>query len=194
MQRPIAPQRHRERKDLGVLLRLCGSTSSAERWVSQFPVTDPRGHRTTYDYDALGRRIQETLSDPDGAGPLLSPMTRYVYDLAGNLDQVIRVLDPKRTDMHLSFGPRQLPRLSSLSNFPKVGLQTRLSGLHISRRPTGPSPTNTMRKATVPGRRRSPRTAMGRPTRGHSSSTTASGRRVARPATTWCSSLICRAS
>src|SRR5258707_12850674 len=47
-------------------------------------VTDPLGNLTSYQYDLLGRKITETLPDPDVAGPLASPIVRYTYDDVGN--------------------------------------------------------------------------------------------------------------
>ncbi len=43
------------------------------------------GHVTSYAYDALGRMIELTLPDPDGAGPLLAPIAYFAYDKMGRL-------------------------------------------------------------------------------------------------------------
>lgn len=45
---------------------------------------DPLGRRTEYAYDALDRMTQMTEPDPDGAGPLASPVWTYAYDARGN--------------------------------------------------------------------------------------------------------------
>ncbi|WP_419580845.1 dockerin type I domain-containing protein [Stieleria magnilauensis] len=52
---------------------------------NQTAVIDPRGNRTEYQYDAMNRVTVITEADPDGDGPLLSPVTTFDYDLAGNL-------------------------------------------------------------------------------------------------------------
>ncbi|GAB6188118.1 RHS repeat-associated core domain-containing protein [Thermopirellula anaerolimosa] len=46
---------------------------------------DELGRRTEYQYDALGRVVRKILPDPDGEGPLTSPVYEYGYDAAGNL-------------------------------------------------------------------------------------------------------------
>jgi RHS repeat-associated protein len=50
---------------------------------------DEYGNRTTYTYKA-GTNLLETLTeaDPDGPGPLLAPVTSYLYDANGNQIQV----------------------------------------------------------------------------------------------------------
>ena len=52
---------------------------------NQTVVVDELDHRTEYNYDALNRVTQVTEADPDGGGPLLSPITTNVYDQHGNL-------------------------------------------------------------------------------------------------------------
>ena len=47
-------------------------------------VTDANSHSTTYTYDNANRLLTETGPDPDGSGPLQSPVTTYTYDDAGN--------------------------------------------------------------------------------------------------------------
>jgi RHS repeat-associated protein len=47
-------------------------------------VTDANGHTTTSLYDNANNLIQTTGADPDGAGPLEAPITKYGYDSAGN--------------------------------------------------------------------------------------------------------------
>jgi RHS repeat-associated protein len=46
--------------------------------------TDPNNHTTTNTYDGNGNLLSVTGADPDGAGPLLAPVTSYTYDDAGN--------------------------------------------------------------------------------------------------------------
>ncbi|MCA9200580.1 MAG: hypothetical protein KDA87_23735, partial [Planctomycetales bacterium] len=46
---------------------------------------DENGNQTDYQYDAANRLIRITEPDPDGAGPLASPVTRFEYDARGNL-------------------------------------------------------------------------------------------------------------
>lgn len=45
---------------------------------------DENGHRTEFEYDAMNRLAKATAADPDGAGPLTSPVSTFVYDAAGN--------------------------------------------------------------------------------------------------------------
>lgn len=61
---------------------------SASRLIAE---TDELGRRLEYTYDRLGRMIRRTDPDPDGLGPLSSPVTTYEYDPLG---QVIRETDP----------------------------------------------------------------------------------------------------
>ncbi len=51
-------------------------------------VIDPLGRRTEYVYDNLNRLIQRTDPDPDGIGPLASPVWTYQYDAVGNQTHV----------------------------------------------------------------------------------------------------------
>jgi YD repeat-containing protein len=48
-------------------------------------VTDPLGRTTSYAYDALNRKVQETLPNPDGVGSQEPPQTSCAYDANGNL-------------------------------------------------------------------------------------------------------------
>jgi RHS repeat-associated protein len=54
-------------------------------------VTDPLGHVTLYVYDSLYRLVQIVEADPDGAGPLTSPVTTYTFDAAS---QLVSTTDP----------------------------------------------------------------------------------------------------
>ena len=46
---------------------------------------DELGRRTEYEYNALGQLVRKILPDPDGDGPLTSPIYQYSYDAMGNL-------------------------------------------------------------------------------------------------------------
>lgn len=48
----------------------------------------PDGATTTYTRDANGRVLTQTLSDPDGSGPLTAPVSTYQYDTSGNVVQL----------------------------------------------------------------------------------------------------------
>ncbi|HVX59094.1 MAG TPA: hypothetical protein VHC19_00785, partial [Pirellulales bacterium] len=48
-------------------------------------MTDAMGHETQYQYNDFGELVQETLPDPDGAGPLTSTVLTWTYDADGNL-------------------------------------------------------------------------------------------------------------
>ncbi|RCS55778.1 choice-of-anchor D domain [Bremerella cremea] len=41
-----------------------------------------------YTYDSRGNRLTETLPDPDGAGPQTAPVTTYTYNVHGQLESV----------------------------------------------------------------------------------------------------------
>ncbi|MCA9124295.1 MAG: hypothetical protein KDB11_29165, partial [Planctomycetales bacterium] len=53
---------------------------------------DGNGNRAEMQYDSLNRMTRLTSPDPDGAGPLASPITLFGYDAAGNL---LSVTDPE---------------------------------------------------------------------------------------------------
>ncbi len=46
---------------------------------------DENGNETSFEYGALNRLKMITEADPDGSGPLTSPITRVGYDTGGNL-------------------------------------------------------------------------------------------------------------
>ncbi len=48
-------------------------------------MTDPMGRTTAYAYDSLGRQTVMTEPDPDGAGPLASPVSTTTYDALGRM-------------------------------------------------------------------------------------------------------------
>ena len=52
---------------------------------NQTAIIDESGNRTVFEYDALNRLVKTVEADPDGAGPLTSPVTSYSYDARGNL-------------------------------------------------------------------------------------------------------------
>ena len=52
---------------------------------NQTAIIDEKGDRTVFEYDALNRLVKTVEADPDGAGPLTSPVTTYSYDARGNL-------------------------------------------------------------------------------------------------------------
>ena len=52
---------------------------------NQTAMIDGNGNRTTYEYDLLNRMVKTIEADPDGAGPLLPPVTTFVYDAVGNV-------------------------------------------------------------------------------------------------------------
>jgi YD repeat-containing protein len=82
---------------------------------------DENGNRTEYLYDPFNRVLTTTEADPDGAGPLTSPVTQMTYDAAGNLatmidsrsntllyeyderDRMTRQVDPNGDDTRLAY-------------------------------------------------------------------------------------------
>ncbi|MDB9489241.1 phosphatase PAP2 family protein [Dolichospermum circinale CS-534/05] len=56
---------------------------------NQTAIIDENGNRTTFEYDALNRLVKIIEADPDGNGPLTSPITTYSYDADGNLISTI---------------------------------------------------------------------------------------------------------
>ena len=64
----------------------CGNTYDTASNLTS--ATDALGNSTQLVYDHRDRLTQRTDPDPDGAGPLVSPITRFVYDDANRLTQV----------------------------------------------------------------------------------------------------------
>ncbi|NJK69239.1 MAG: hypothetical protein HC941_24395, partial [Microcoleus sp. SU_5_3] len=58
---------------------------------NQTAVIDENGNRIEYQYDVMNHLIKEIAPDPDGSGPLSSPVTNYGYDKNGNQ---VWMLDP----------------------------------------------------------------------------------------------------
>jgi RHS repeat-associated protein len=58
------------------------------RFARVTSTTDAAGNVTTLEYNEQGLLTRQTLPDPDGAGPLTSPVTQYQYDSNGNLTQI----------------------------------------------------------------------------------------------------------
>lgn len=52
---------------------------------NQTAIINEKGDRTTFEYNALNRLVKTIEADPDGNGPLTSPITTYSYDADGNL-------------------------------------------------------------------------------------------------------------
>ncbi|QGJ68575.1 Hypothetical protein PBC10988_2360 [Planctomycetales bacterium 10988] len=75
-------------------------------------VTDPAGSITQYSYDDLNRLTQVTEPDPDGTGPLTSPVTTYTYDAVG---QMLTTTDPLGRVASYSYD--QLGRTVSMTDF-----------------------------------------------------------------------------
>ena len=67
---------------------LCGCGVSGQNLQG---MTDANGNETRYRYDEMHRLIEETGPDPDGSGPLTSPITTYTYDAAGRM---VSMTDP----------------------------------------------------------------------------------------------------
>ena len=80
--------------NLGLLTQMTLAQGTVDEAVVQYEydaagnqtaVIDENGNRTQYAYDALNRLTQIIEADPDGAGPLTSPITTYTYDEYGNV-------------------------------------------------------------------------------------------------------------
>ena len=61
---------------------------------------------TTLDYDGSGRLIKVTQPDPDGAGPLTSPVTTYEYYTSGDAANLLKaVIDPRGLETDIQYDP-----------------------------------------------------------------------------------------
>ena len=56
---------------------------------NQTALIDENGNRTEFEYDELNRITSITEADPDGNGPLASPVTTFEYDENGNLTRLV---------------------------------------------------------------------------------------------------------
>ena len=63
-------------------------TIKLDRFGNVLSFTDPLSLTTTYTRDSNGLVTQMTQPDPDGGGPLTSPVTGYQYDSKGNMTRV----------------------------------------------------------------------------------------------------------
>lgn len=66
-------------------------------------VTDPLSRTTTFTYNELSQRTVITEADPDGGGPLTSPVTTITYDAEG---QIKNVRDPLNRSTTLTYSNR----------------------------------------------------------------------------------------
>jgi RHS repeat-associated protein len=64
---------------------------------NQTAVIDENGNRSESEYNIMNQLVKVTAPDPDGSGPLTSPVTSYGYDKSGNQ---VWMLDPlgRRTE------------------------------------------------------------------------------------------------
>jgi RHS repeat-associated protein len=67
-------------------------------------MVDENGNRTEFEYDALNRLTKTIEADPDGDGPLTSPITTFEYDADGNLVSVIDALGNAQTNVYDALG------------------------------------------------------------------------------------------
>ncbi len=67
---------------------------------------DGRGQTTSYGYDSAGNLTSKTLPDPDGSGPLASPVIQYGRDPAGS-GLLISLTDPNNRTTTWLRQPRQ---------------------------------------------------------------------------------------
>ncbi|KAI9129302.1 FG-GAP-like repeat-containing protein [Acaryochloris sp. CCMEE 5410] len=87
--------------NLGLNTRITVAQGTVDEAVIQFEydaagnqtaIVDENGNRTELVYDVLNRLTRVIEADPDGAGPLESPITNLSYDETGNL---IAMTDPR---------------------------------------------------------------------------------------------------
>jgi RHS repeat-associated protein len=81
---------------------------------------DELGHRTQLDYDSMNRLRRLVDPDPNGAGPLASPITAFAYDTRGNL---IETTDAGGSTFQRQYDPLDRPVLS----LDHLGNKTRLA-------------------------------------------------------------------
>lgn len=83
---------------LGQLTHITFAVGTADEATQQFEYDaagnvkafiDDNSSRTEYLYDSMNRLRTITEPDPDGAGPLTSPVTTFDYDARGNLTEMI---------------------------------------------------------------------------------------------------------
>ncbi len=91
---------------LGRLTRVTYAVGLPEQAINQFGYDlagnltfsiDANGNRSEFVYDAMNRMTKLTQADPDGPGPLLSPVTNFEYDRSGNLISYIDANGSKTT-------------------------------------------------------------------------------------------------
>ena len=77
----------------GNLIQITYAQGTGDEVIQQFEYdvagnvtafTDENGNRTEFEYDLHNRLITVIEADPDGNGPLTSPVTTYTYDEVGN--------------------------------------------------------------------------------------------------------------
>ena len=61
---------------------------------------DENGNRTVYEYDNLSRLTRIVEADPDGIGPLSSPITQLDFDSMGNLARTTDAEDNETTNVY----------------------------------------------------------------------------------------------
>lgn len=81
-------------------------------------VTDPEGNVASHVFNAVRRKTQTTLPDPDGAGSKSSPVTKFTYDDNGNLTKVENKLDAlwQTTNMTYNYSDKLATKLDPLSH------------------------------------------------------------------------------
>jgi len=66
---------------------------------------DANGHKTTLQFDPMNRVTSVISPDPDGSGPLLSPVSKFEYDAEGN---VTKVTDPLGNETRYEYNKRNM--------------------------------------------------------------------------------------
>ena len=86
-----------------------GTAEEAEETIeydlngNQIATVDANENRTEYEYDEMNQLVKTIEADPDGGGPLTSPITTYEYDSSGNL---ISVVDPLERETRYRYDAR----------------------------------------------------------------------------------------